>query len=230
MATAMSVSVVTGRWGPCCSVEPSGISRSTDRPRGELGRLGPGDSSASGQDPGAWVTGPVTALCPAWSEPSGAEPVRSGCSSHGRSGGRAGADAPVPGGSDPHGHRHRAGPASSGRATAWAVGPPARPARARSPWPEDALGVRPVEREPGEELGRHAPAPAGVVVAARAARAGALGPTELGEQVGVTPDLGEPARAAGRCRPGTRRGWRTGRRRRRPPGRPGRPPGRHRTG
>ena len=58
---------------------------------------------------------------------------------------------------------------------------------------EHALGVGPVERETGEELGRHAPAPAGVVVPARPAGARALRPAQLGEELRVAPHLGEPA-------------------------------------
>ena len=52
--------------------------------------------------------------------------------------------------------------------------PLATPASAGSPWPSDALRVGSVERHPGEELRRHAPALAGVVAAAAGARAGGL--------------------------------------------------------
>ena len=94
----------------------------------------------------------------------------------------------------------------------------------------DALGVGPVERQAGEELGRHAAAAAGVEV--RALRAGAAGlrAAQLGEQLATaaTPAGSRPRR--GRCRRGSSRGWRTGRRRRRRPGRSGRPPARRRRG
>ena len=58
---------------------------------------------------------------------------------------------------------------------------------------EHALGVGAVERQPGEELRRHAAAPARVVVPARRARAAALRLAQLGEQLGLAPDLREAA-------------------------------------
>ena len=96
--------------------------------------------------------------------------------------------------------------------------------------PAHALRVRPVQRQPGEELGRHAPALAGVVVQAALAGAPGLRLAQLGEQLRVLPHLLEPARASARCRPGTARGWRTGRRTRHRPGRSGTPPAPPRTG
>ena len=65
----------------------------------------------------------------------------------------------------------------------------------------DALRVRPVERHPGEELGRHAPALAGVVAPAAGARAGGGGLAQLPEQGAVPPHCGEPAGPAHRAGP-----------------------------
>jgi len=83
-----------------------------------------------------------------------------------------------------------------------------RRCRARTP-------VRPVQRQPGEELGRHATALAGVVVPAdgtpRRSAAGAARRTTRSPHTVWNP----PGNA--RCRPGSSRGWRTGRRTRRPP-------------
>ena len=56
-----------------------------------------------------------------------------------------------------------------------------------------ALRVGSVERHPGEELGRHAAALAGVVAAAAGARAGGGGSAQLAEQFAVAPHSGEPA-------------------------------------
>ena len=101
----------------------------------------------------------------------------------------------------------RRGPAS-GSGRAWAPGPASRPGR---PWsgrgpacgrvaprrqrrlavPVHALGVRSVERQAGEELGRHAAALAGVVGAAGRAGPGALRLAQRGEQRRLAPDGGE---------------------------------------
>ena len=61
---------------------------------------------------------------------------------------------------------------------------------------EHALGVGPVERQAGEELGRHAAAAAGVVVAARFAGAAGLRAAQLAEQLRLAPDALEAARLA----------------------------------
>src|SRR5579863_4128542 len=109
----MSVSVDSGRWGPCCSVEPSGTA-STDR----LAR-----ASTSGQ-----------VSDERWTGPSGSNrrsPSQSDRDGVPGAGGRGGAD----------GHRlEQAGPV-----------------------PLDALRVRALEGQPGEELRGHAPALARVV-------------------------------------------------------------------
>src|SRR5690606_4974756 len=52
------------------------------------------------------------------------------------------------------------------------------------------------ERQPGEELGSHASALASVELAARRARAGRLGLTQLVEELALAPHAGEPARVA----------------------------------
>ena len=70
------------------------------------------------------------------------------------------------------------------------------PTRASSPWPLHALGVGTVERQAGEELGRHAAALARVVAAAGCARTGRLRLAELEEQVAVAPDAREAALVA----------------------------------
>src|SRR6516225_8710798 len=62
--------------------------------------------------------------------------------------------------------------------------------------PLDALRVGTVQRQPGEELGRHAPAAARVVGRARPAGAPGLRPAQAAEQLRVPPYRGEPARAA----------------------------------
>ena len=62
----------------------------------------------------------------------------------------------------------------------------------------DAFGVRAIERQAGEELGRHAPSLARVVAAATGARAGGLWLAQLAEHVTVLPDLGEPTDVAHR--------------------------------
>ena len=95
---------------------------------------------------------------------------------------------------------------------------------------EHALGVGAGERQPGEELRRHAAAAALVEQSAARARAGVLGLAQLAEQLGLAPDAGEPAARHGRCRRGTRRGSRTGTRTRRRSDRSGTRPGPRRTG
>src|SRR5207342_3117080 len=55
-----------------------------------------------------------------------------------------------------------------------------------------ALGVGTVQRQPGEELGGHAAAPAGVEELARRAGAASLRRPQLGEQSGPQPDVLEP--------------------------------------
>ena len=62
--------------------------------------------------------------------------------------------------------------------------------------PLDALRVRAVQRQPGEELGRHASAAARVVGRARLAGAAGLRAAQLGEQLGLPPHRGEAAGAA----------------------------------
>src|SRR4051812_5196094 len=59
--------------------------------------------------------------------------------------------------------------------------------------PLDALGVGAVERQPGEELGGHAPTLARVVRAARSARACGLRFPQREEQVRAAPDVREAA-------------------------------------
>ena len=59
-----------------------------------------------------------------------------------------------------------------------------------------ALGVGAVERQAGEELGRHAAAPAGVVGRADAAGAARLRAPQRPEQLRLPPHAGEPARIA----------------------------------
>ena len=61
-----------------------------------------------------------------------------------------------------------------------------------------AFRIGSVERHPGEELRRHAPALAGVVAAATGAGAGGGRLAQLAEQPAVSPDLGEPAGGADR--------------------------------
>src|SRR5690349_1044549 len=60
----------------------------------------------------------------------------------------------------------------------------------------DALRVGAVQRQPGEELGRHAPAAARVVGRTRPAGAPGLRPAQPGEQLGIPPHRGEAAGAA----------------------------------
>src|SRR5690348_7793866 len=60
----------------------------------------------------------------------------------------------------------------------------------------DALRVRAVQGQPGEELGRHAPAPARVVGRAGGAGAAGLRPAQVGEQLGFPPHGRESAGAA----------------------------------
>src|SRR6266568_8455180 len=60
----------------------------------------------------------------------------------------------------------------------------------------DALRVGAVERQPGEELGRHAPAAAGVVGRTRLAGAPGLRPAQPGEELRLPPDRGEAPGAA----------------------------------
>src|SRR5207344_185504 len=60
----------------------------------------------------------------------------------------------------------------------------------------DTLGVRAVEREPGEELGRQAPATARVVGRTCLAGPAGLRLAQAGEQPGLAPHRGEAARAA----------------------------------
>src|SRR5438552_16098750 len=62
--------------------------------------------------------------------------------------------------------------------------------------PLDALRVRAVQRQPGEELGRHASAAARIVGRTRLAGAPGLRPAQAGEQLGVPPHRGEAAGAA----------------------------------
>ena len=62
--------------------------------------------------------------------------------------------------------------------------------------PVHALGVGPVERQPGEELGRHAPAAAGVEGAARGAGARTLRLAQGPEERRLAPHGGEAARVA----------------------------------
>ncbi len=63
----------------------------------------------------------------------------------------------------------------------------------------DALRVRAVERQAGEELGGHAPALAGVVGTARGARPGGLRLAQRAEQLAVLPHLGEATLVAHRA-------------------------------
>ncbi len=62
-----------------------------------------------------------------------------------------------------------------------------------------ALGVRAVERHPGEELGGHAPTLAGVVAPATGARSGGGWLAQLVEEGAVPPHRGEPAGFAHRA-------------------------------
>ena len=95
---------------------------------------------------------------------------------------------------------------------------------------EHALGIGPGERQPGEELRRHAAAAAGVVHRrSSTARAGRLRLAQRQEQLRLAPH-GREARPRARCRRGTSRGSRTGTRRRRRPGRSGTRPAPRRTG
>ena len=81
-----------------------------------------------------------------------------------------------------------------------AAGVPTRAASAASPWPCTHSGSGPSSGRPGEELGRHAPAPAGVAGPARRARARALGLAERREERRVAPHRGE-TRPASRTLP-----------------------------
>ena len=69
----------------------------------------------------------------------------------------------------------------------------ASPGQRRLAVPLHALGVRAVERQAGEELRRHAAAATGVVEVALRARAAGLRRAQVGEQLGVLPDLLEAA-------------------------------------
>src|SRR6266487_3684975 len=62
--------------------------------------------------------------------------------------------------------------------------------------PLDAFRVGTVQRQSGEELGRHAPAAARVVGRTRLAGAPGLRSAQIGEQLGLPPHRGEAARAA----------------------------------
>ena len=70
-----------------------------------------------------------------------------------------------------------------------------------------ALGVRPVQRQAGEELGGHASAAAAVVVPAAAARAGRLRLTQLAEQRRVLPDIVKTSQSVDRMFPARNRSW-----------------------
>ena len=97
----------------------------------------------------------------------------SGLSSHGRSG-RVDA---------------RRGTGASGRPSGrggWRRASPSAPSAA-SPWPSTHSGIRPVERQAGEELRRHAAAAARVEVRARRACAAGLRAAQLGEQLRLAP-------------------------------------------
>ena len=67
----------------------------------------------------------------------------------------------------------------------------ATPRSAVSPWPNTHSGIRPGERQPREELRRHAAAAAGVVHAARPARAGRLRLAQREEQIRLAPHVRE---------------------------------------
>src|SRR6516225_77233 len=71
---------------------------------------------------------------------------------------------------------------------------PAGQRQRRLPVAAHALRVRAVEREAGEEFGRHAAALAGAERRAGSAGAACGGGTEAGEEWRVTPYSGEPAR------------------------------------
>ena len=145
----MRVSVSSGRWGPCCSSEPSGTASSA-APAGRL-HLGPGGSG----------------------ELHGAQ-VRAG--ERKRTGVGTGNGVPSrPTFEWPRTDRGRSSRAGE-RGLTVAV---------------HAFGVRAVERQAGEELGRHAAAAAGVERAARGAGPGALGLAQRGEQCRLAPDGGE---------------------------------------
>ena len=117
---------------------------------------------------------------------SGSKPA-SGLSSQARSGRR---------GSEGHRRTGAGGVADDGRATAGAAWPTPPSAEGVLAVAEDAFGVGPVEREPGEELGRHAAAAAGVVVAARAAGPGALRLAQLGKSSDWRHTAANPPRRA----------------------------------
>src|SRR5579875_750438 len=93
----------------------------------------------------------------------------------------------------PDRHRHRAVRVVRGRLRG---GTGRHGGQRRLPVPLHALGVRAVERQAGEELRRHAPAPAGVVMPARAARSPGVRGAERSEQVRGPPHRLEPARIA----------------------------------
>ena len=89
------------------------------------------------------------------------------------------------------------------------------------PWPCTQSGSGPSSGQPGEELGRHAPAPARVPRPARGARARAAGCAQRGEQRRVAPHRREAARHRGPSPRRTARGSRRGTHRRRRRGRRG---------
>ena len=129
------------------------------------------------------------------------------------------------------GRRRTAAERLLGRAREWsAAGRGSAPARGLQllAVAQRHIGIRPVERQPGEELSRHAAAAAGVVEAAAERRPRRTVARADRGNSSARARRRRSRRAGGRCRPGTPHGSRTGRRRRRRPGRSGRPRGRRR--
>src|SRR5215472_14700081 len=173
-ATAMSVSVDSGRCGPCCSVAPSGtastLSAVTRPPTSGHGRSA--SSTGVGDEPGQRVRVAGGDRRPGGHRRSGGERERY----------RAALRGPV-----------RAGPVRVVRR--WARrrgGGRERPLAVAL----DTLGVRAVQRQPGEELRGHAPAAAVSERRARLAGAAGLWAPQPGEKLRVPPHRGEPARVA----------------------------------
>src|SRR6266487_3589942 len=108
---------------------------------------------------------------------------------------RPGSDWPGAGGPAADGHRHRPGTVRMIAERSGHGGPGDGRERALAV-PLDALRVGAVQRQPGEELGRHAPAAARVVGRTRLAGAPGLRPAQPGEQLGIPPHRGESAGAA----------------------------------
>ena len=235
-AAAIRASVSSGRCGPCCSADPTGHEQR--RPAVDL-RPGPLAEGRHDQpcahDQRLGDTGPVSeSSCPRsvdHAPAAGTANPASGLSSHARSGLPAGGRTESVSGTGAFGLREFRGAEREWSTSDFGIGVVGRAGRqGLLAEPAHALRVGPVQRQPGEELRRHAPALARVEERARRARArrSAAGADPRTAPSPATPPRTRPA--SGRCRPGSSRGSRTGTRRRRRPGRSGTPPAPPRTG